>query len=120
MSIKDFCTAHFAVGALVAMSMTSLASASDSYTLAWTNSGFRNQRDFSDGVVVDSNDKIYVTGESGPIYGTGSNLGSSVALVAKYNATAGTRMAHSSLQHAATRSSLRHRYRRRQQRLYRR
>ena len=87
MSIKDFCTAHFAVGALVAMSMTSLASASDSYTLAWTNSGFRNQRDFSDGVVVDSNDKIYVTGESGPIYGTGSNLGSSVALVAKYNAT---------------------------------
>lgn len=58
----------------------------DAYKLAWTRSGFFNQRDIASDVVVDSNDKVYIGGETGPIYGPGS-AGGSVGLVARYNST---------------------------------
>src|SRR4051812_12693839 len=54
------------------------------YTMAWMQTGFFNQRDAADGIVVDSNSQIYVAGESGPIYGSGAS-GPSIGLLAKYN-----------------------------------
>ena len=55
----------------------------EAYTTTWLQSGFLNQQDAADGIVVDSNDQIYVAGHSGPISGNGGVA--SIGLLAKYN-----------------------------------
>ncbi len=60
------------------------AADSQAYTMTWMQTGFFNQRDGADGVAVDSNDQIYVAGETGPIYGSGVS-GPEPGFVAKYN-----------------------------------
>jgi hypothetical protein len=64
--------------------VVSAAANGQAYTMTWQQSGFFNQRDSTNGIVVDSNDQIYVAGESGPIYGSGVS-GPSIGLLAKYN-----------------------------------
>jgi hypothetical protein len=53
----------------------------------WTTSGFLNQQDDAEAVAVDSHDKIYVGGATGPLPGSGSS-GGSTGLVAKYDSAA--------------------------------
>ena len=59
----------------------------ESYELAWQAAGFLNRRDFAGGLVVDAAGDPYLGGVSGPVYGTGGNLGGRGALVAKYDQT---------------------------------
>jgi hypothetical protein len=61
------------------------ASQGDAYLLTWMTTGFLNQRDFAVGAVIDTSDKIYLAGETGPLLGTGGNGPTSLA--AKYNST---------------------------------
>jgi hypothetical protein len=55
----------------------------EAYTMTWLETGFLNPQDVADGIVVDSNDQIYVAGRSWPIIG-GSGV-ASIGLLAKYN-----------------------------------
>jgi len=61
-----------------------VAADGQAYSMNWLQTGYFNQRDTTDGIVVDSNDHIYVAGRSGPIFGSGIS-GPAIGLVAKYN-----------------------------------
>jgi hypothetical protein len=81
MNMKHILLMLVAVGGLP---VVRAAADGHAYTMTWQQSGFFNQRDSADGIVVDSNDQIYVAGESGPIYGSGVS-GPSIGLLAKYD-----------------------------------
>jgi hypothetical protein len=81
MNMKQILLILVAVGGLP---VVRAAADGQAYTMTWQQSGFFDQRDSTDGIVVDSNDHIYVAGASGPIFGSGIN-GTSVGLVAKYD-----------------------------------